>query len=205
VIFSAVIGSKEAIKGLMLSSITSHIEQLRDERELVQVFNESLFKRNKFVLGAIAQNRASSAILLDEIAKLSDRELHIKMGSLFPILGKNRKGLAVMRLVVLNPNTSPGTIEFLANSSSDEYVLGNIAGSPKVSLETLSRLERKKNYLIDWGLAGNRRTTSEIFEKLLTREQHFTHRTTLEIMLRNGQLPKEIQSRASEALKTYKK
>ena len=58
-----------------------------------------------------------------------------------------------MRLVISHPNVSPQTIEYLAESSASEYVLGDIAGSPKVSRETMSTLEAKRNYLIDWGLA----------------------------------------------------
>ena len=190
-------------KGLLLTSVVSQIQEMKTDQELQNTFDTSFFKSNKFVLGAIAQNPAVSAELLDRIAKLNDPSLHDAMGSLFPVLGDNRKGLAVMRLVVNNSNVSANTIEYLANTSQTDYVLGDIAGNPKTSIETLRRLEAKKDYLIDWGLAQNQKTPPDIFAKLLEREKYFTHRTTLEMLLRNPSSSPEIRIRASELLKEY--
>jgi hypothetical protein len=190
-------------KGLLLTSVVSQIQEMKTNQELQNVFDTSFFKSNKFVLGAIAQNPGASTDLLDLIAKLSDPSLHEAMGSLFPVLGDNGKGLAVMRLVVKNPNVSASTIEYLANTSRIDYILGDIAGNPKTSTETLRRLETKNNYLIDWGLAQNQKTPSDIFAKLLEREKYFTQRTTLEMLLRNPSTSPEILTRASELLKGY--
>ncbi len=176
---------------------------MKTDQQLQNVFDNSFFNRNKFVLGAIAQNPATSAELLDRVAKLNDPSLQNAMGSLFPVLGDNRKGLAVMRLVVKNPNVSASTIEYLANTSQTDYVLGDIAGNPKTSIETLRRLEAKRNYLIDWGLAQNQKTPPDVFSKLLEREKYFTQRTTLEMLLRNPSPSQEIRTRASELLKEY--
>ena len=166
-------------KGLLLTSIVSKIHDMNTNSELVHTFENSYFKHNKFVLGAIAQNPAAAAELLDRIAKLSDPSLHDAMGSLFPVLGDNRKGLAVMRLIVKNPSVSASTIEHLANTSQVDYVQGDIAGNPKTSIETLRRLETKTNYLIDWGLVQNPKTPPDVFSKLLDRAKYFTQRTTL--------------------------
>lgn len=195
-------------KGLLLTSVVSQIQGINTNQELLDTFENSYFKSNKFVLGAIAQNPAASAELLDQVAKLSDPGLSVSLqdtitGFLFPVLGDNRKGLAVMRLVVKNPNVSVGTIEFLANTSQVDYVLGDIAGSPKTSTETLRRLETKKNYLIDWGLAQNQKTPPDVFAKLLEREKYFTQRTTLEMLLRNPSTSPEIRTKATELLKEY--
>jgi len=190
-------------KGLLLTSITSRISGMNTNQELLNTFDNSYFKHNKFVLGAIAQNPVASPELLDRIAKLSDPSLHNGMGSLFPLLGENRKGLAVMRLVVMNPNVSADTIEYLASTSQTDYVLSNIAGSPKTSIETLRQLETKKDSLIDWGLAQNQKTPPDVFAKLLEREKYFTQRTTLEMLLRNPSTPPEIRTKASELLKEY--
>ncbi|MBI3305056.1 hypothetical protein HYZ80_01880 [Candidatus Parcubacteria bacterium] len=190
-------------KGLLLTSITSQIRGMNTNQELLNTFDNSFFNRDKFVLGAIAQNLAASPELLDSIAKLNDLSLQNAIGSLFPLLGDNRKGLAVMRLVVKNPNVSANTIEYLANTNQTDYVLGDIAGNSKTSIETLRRLELKKNYLIDWGLAQNQKTPSDVFSKLLEREKYFTQRTTLEMLLRNPSTSPEIRTRASELLKEY--
>ena len=190
-------------KGLLLTSVVSQIGKEESSQQLLNAFEDSYFKNNKFVLGAIAQNPAASAGLLDGIARLSDPELHKKMQSLFPLLGNNRKGLAVMRLVVRNQNVSASTIEYLASISKDDYVLSDIAVNPKTSDETLKRLETKNNYLIDWGLAQNPRIHPTILTKLLDREKYFTQRTTLELLLRNPSAPAEIRTRASELLKAY--
>ena len=190
-------------KGLILTSLTSQIRGMNSSQKLSDTFDNSYFNRNKFILGAITQNKATSAELLDRIAKLNDPSLQDAMGSLFPVLGDNRKGLAVMRLVIRNQNVSASTIEYLANSSQVDYVLGDIAGNPKTSVETLRRLEIKKNYLIDWGLAQNQKTPSDVFTKLLEREKYFTQRTTLEMLLRNPSAPSEVHTKASELLVGY--
>ena len=190
-------------KGLILTSLTSQIRGMNSSQKLSDTFDNSYFNRNKFILGAITQNKATSAELLDRIAKLNDPSLQDAMGSLFPVLGDNRKGLAVMRLVIRNQNVSASTIEYLANSSQVDYVLGDIAGNPKTSVETLRRLEIKKNYLIDWGLAQNQKTPHDVFAKLLEREKYFTQRTTLEMLLRNPSVPSEVHTKASESLADY--
>lgn len=191
------------VKGLLLTSIVSHIRGMNTNQELLDTFENSYFKRNKFVLGVIAQNPAVSPELLDRIAKLNYPSLHNAMGSLFPLLGDNRKGLAVMRLVVRNPNVTPSTIEYLASTSQVDYVLGDIAGEPKTSIETLRLLETKKNYLIDWGLAQNQKTPSDVRIKLLDRKKYFTQRATLEFLIRNPSTSPEIHKRATELLKEY--
>ena len=190
-------------KGLLLTSIVSQIHDMNTNQELVHAFENSYFKNNKFVLGAIAQNPVASAGLLDRIAKLSDPNLHDRMGSLFPVLGDNREGLAVMRLVVKNPNVSAKTIEYLADTSHVDYILGDITGNPNTSIETLRRLETKNNYLIDWGLAINPNTPPDVFSKLLDRKKHFTQQTTLELLIQNSSTPSEISTKASKLLQEY--
>jgi hypothetical protein len=190
-------------RGFLLTSITSQIQQATTERELSEILEGSHFKRNRFVLGGIAQNRAASAELLDSIARLDDPNLHEKMGSLFPLLGDNGKGLAVMRLVLRHHNVSPDTIEYLAGSSQVDYVLGDVAGNPKASIETLRSLEKREDYLIDWGLARNPNTPEDVFLKLLERAKYFTQRSTLKTLLRNPSISAEVRAEAFELLKEY--
>ncbi|MHC4448132.1 MAG: hypothetical protein ACYSXF_10185, partial [Planctomycetota bacterium] len=81
-----------------------------DTARLAAYLERGALRRDKFVLGAIAQNPAADASLLDEIAQLEDPSLHRKMGSLFPVLGGNQRGLAVMRLVARHANVSTTTL-----------------------------------------------------------------------------------------------
>jgi len=193
----------ELTRGFILTSITSQIQQATTERELLEIFEESHFKRNRFVLGGIAQNPAASAELLDSIARLDDPNLHEKMGSLFPLLGDNGKGLAVMRLVLRHRNVSSNTVEYLASSSQVDYVLGDAAGNPKASVDTLRSLEKYQDYLIDWGLARNPTTPEDVFLKLLEREKYFTQRSTLKTLLRNPSISAEVRAKASKLLEEY--
>lgn len=190
-------------KGLLLTSLVFEILVMKTDRELQHVLDDSFFKDDKFVLGAIAQNSSASPELLDQIAKLDNPALLQPLGSFFPLLGKNTKGLAVMRLVLTNPRVSERTIDYLATTSHLDYVLGDIAGNRKTPIKTLTLLESRKNYLIDWGLAHNLRTPPEVLAKLLDREEYFTQRTTLKILLRNPNATSEIRDRASELLKAY--
>jgi hypothetical protein len=192
-----------SVEGLLVTSAVSKIQKVTRYEELQDIFNTSYFKSNKFVLGALAQNQAASTELLDQIAKLDDPSLHVAMGSIFPVLGDNQKGLAVMRLVVRNKNVSLDTIEYIGNISQIDYVLGDVAGNEKTSIATLRKLGLKNKYLIDWGLAQNQNTPTDLFNTLLEREKNFTQRTTLEMLLQNPSASPEILSRANELLKQY--
>lgn len=194
---------KEVMAYFFVMNAVSKVEQTEDNDNLVLIFNESFMGRNKFVLGALAQKRTVSPELLDRIARLKDPDLYEAMGSLLPVLGKNGKGLAVMRLVVENPNVSTETVEYLAANTKQEYVLSTIAGSSKTSEATLKKLEQEKNYLVDWGLAQNQNLPQDVFTRLLDRKKDFTQRTTLEMILRNPSVSTDIQNKARELLAVY--
>ena len=191
---------KEVVTGFFVMKVVTEVEQAQNNDKLITIFNETILGRNKFVLGAMAQKQTASSELLDKIAHLEDPELYEAMGSLLPLLGENGKGLAVMRLVVSNHNVLPETVEYLSANTKQEYVLSTIAGSPKSSEATLRRLEQERNYLIDWGLAQNRNTPQDVFARLLDRKKDFTHRTTLEMLLRNPSTPTDLQNKARELL-----
>lgn len=193
--------AKETVTGFDEMKTVSEVERAENNEKLVKIFNESFLKRDKFVLGAIAQKEAASPELLDKIAHLPDSELYEAMGSYFPVLGKNGKGLAVMRLVVSNPHVSSGTVEYLAAHTQNAYVLGDIASSPKTSVVTLRKLEQEKNYLIDWDLAFNRSTPPDVFAHLLERGKSSTHRITLETLVQNPSASADVKKKAAEILK----
>lgn len=194
--------AKEIVTGWIVMNLVSEIENTGNNEKLVKIFNDSFLGQNKFVLGAMALKPTVSQELLDQIAHLENSELYEAMGSLLPLLGSNSKGLCVMRLVVVNDNVSPKTIEYLATKTKQEYVLGTIAGSSKTSEATLRKLAQQENYLVDWGLAQNRNTPQDVFPLLLNRKKDFTHRTTLEMLLRNQSVPVDVQSEARKILES---
>jgi hypothetical protein len=195
---------KEAVTGIFVMKTVAEVEQADSAEKLNSILEQSVWGKNKFVLGVIAQKRIASPELLDRIAHLSDPELQEAMGSFLPVMGKNGKGLAVMRLLVDNPNVTPQTIEFLAVSSHEKYVLGDIAANSKTSLATLEKLAQEKNYLVDWGLAQNPNTPPHIFALLLDRNKDSSQKVTLDLIQRNPAAPSDVQAKAQEILKTWK-
>jgi hypothetical protein len=75
-------------------------------RELERAFHESKFRGDKFFLGALAQHPAASAELLEAIARLEDAALSEPMGSLWDVMGENRKGEPVLALAARHPNAT---------------------------------------------------------------------------------------------------
>lgn len=206
--------------GIILTNVVDSVRTMNETR-IDKFLESSLFRSNKFALGALAQNESASAAALDKIARLQRPELHDKMWTVWPVMAGNGKGLAVMRLVVGNPNVSEETIEYLARMSQNELLfgdtvenlerinqngllLGDIAANPKTSIETLRRLEAKKNSSIDWGLSRNPKSPPDVFIKLLNREKYFTQEVTLKHLLENPSTPSEVKTKASVLLDEYK-
>jgi hypothetical protein len=165
-------GAKFLVEGTYLTHLV-HEVKFMNEAELSKTIDMPFFGKNKFVLGAIAQNKSASGALLRTIGYINDKDLHKKMWSVFPIMGENTHGLAVMRLVARHPNVLPETLEYLAGSQ-DDYVLGDVAANEKTSVETLKMLSLKRTYLIDWGLARNTSTPSDILDRLSESDNEYT-------------------------------
>ena len=200
---TATFGITYIIYGIIFTLAVNDVRTI-NEAGIDQFLESSMFRSNKFALGALAQNQNVSAAVLDKIARLQLPELHDKMGTVWPVMDGNGKGLAVMRLVVRSSNVSERTIEYLASTSQNDYVLSDIAANPKTSIETLRILETKKNYLIDWGLSQNPKSPPDVFSKILDREKYFTQRTTLDLLLQNPSIPSEVRIKASALLSEYK-
>ena len=165
-------GTVFSAEGVYLSSLVHNIQVMNDQ-ELRDTFDRPFFGRNKFVLGSIAGNKNASGELLHTIGMIDDDDLYEKMWSVFDVMGENRHGLAVMRLVARNKNAYPDTLEHLAKCSND-YVLGDVAGNEKTSVKTLVRLSKRKTYLVDWGLARNPETPPDILSELSQSESEYT-------------------------------
>lgn len=184
---------------IVLTNAVNEINAMQ-ATDLDAYIKDSSFRNNKFVLGAIVQNPNVSEAVLDQIAKTPEPELHERMGSIWPIMGTNGKGLAVMRLIVRHPNVSPSTLEYLARTSTVDYVLSDIAANPKTSMDTLIQLETKNDYLIDVGLAQNNKAPISVMRKLLDRKKEYV----LTSLADNPAAPLDIKRQASVLLAQIK-
>ena len=64
------------------------------------------------------------------------------------MMGNNKKGLAVMRLVALHPLVMPQSLEHIANNTSNDYVISSVVSNEKTPVYILEREVNKNNY--DW-------------------------------------------------------
>lgn len=153
---------------------------------------------NRFVLAAIAMNPAASGSTLGRIAALEDPALHRKLFGSRGLLRDNRRGLAVMRLVVRNQKVLAEALEALAKSD-DPYVLGDVAGhekTPRASLEGIwaRRGEIREVYLIDSGMARNAAAPAEILRELAERSRN---QYVLYNLMRNRGAPEDVKALAA--------
>jgi hypothetical protein len=133
--------------------------------ELGAALRTSPWRDDPVFLAAVAQNPATTAEMLDEIARRGDRRLHEKLYGSDRVLGKNRKGLAVMRLVAMHPNVTEATLVRLAESRND-YVIHTVLGNPKTPESVLRRFAGRDHHLYDWGIALNPSTPRAVVAQL---------------------------------------
>jgi len=151
--------------GLRLESATREVEGM-DVAQLERAFEDSPFRRNRYYLGALVQNPAAGANLLGRVAALRDPDLYEPMGSLWDVMGSNRKGLAVMRLVARHPNADEATLARLASDPDAQAVVHELAANPKTPTAVLERWFNSTDYLVEWGLALNPKTPQRVMQRL---------------------------------------
>jgi hypothetical protein len=78
-----------------------------------------------------------------------------------------------LREAATNPHTAPDDLEKLAESTN-EYVLGDVAGNPKLSLAALRKLADRRGYQVEWGRAHNRSTPDDILFRLADSPNEYT-------------------------------
>ena len=103
----------EVDRGLRLEAAVREVQDM-DAAQLERSYEDSPFKSDRYFLGALVQNPAARANLLGRIAALPDPDLYEPMGSLWDVMGANRKGLPVMRLIAGHPNADAATRALLA-------------------------------------------------------------------------------------------
>ena len=180
----------EIQRGLRLEAAVREVKGM-DVLQLQHAFEDSPFKRDRYFLGALAQNPAAGGGLLARIAALRDAALFEPMGSLWDVMGSNRKGLAVMRLVARHPNTDPATLEKLALDPDAQQVVHELAANPKTPLPVLARWFDSTDYLVEWGLALNPKTPQRVMERLAASTNLYTRMN----LTYNRETPREILER----------
>ena len=155
----------EVQRGLRLEGAVRELRGM-DAPQLERAFTDSPWHRDRYYLGAIAQNKQANAALLARIAALEDPELYERMGSLWDVMGENRKGLAVMRLVARHPNTGSETLARFAAQPRNDYVLHEVLANPRTPLASLERHFESTDYLAEWGLALNPQTPPRVLQRL---------------------------------------
>ncbi len=180
--------------GIVLTLEVARVRMM-GETELEGFLERSMLRENRFVLGALAQNSNASAAVLDRVAQMPDQDLHLKMWSVWPVMGENGKGLAVMRLIARHPNVSETTLVRLSKSS-DEYVQGDVVENSKTPVSIISEYAKNPGYLIQWGLARNPKTPADILGSLASTGNEYTRssvasnvNTPIEILIRLAKDP----------------
>ncbi|MCU1329166.1 MAG: Leucine rich repeat protein [Bryobacterales bacterium] len=151
-------------RGNDLEQEVARVERM-NSAQLEAVMRDPKLARNKFILGAIATHPKASASVLHKIVATDLPELSESMSSAFEVLGKNGRGMAVMRLVARHPNAAPEDLEFLANSktlSVREYA----ASSGKLSEATIRRLANEDPFAMAYNLSGNAATPRDVLSTL---------------------------------------
>jgi hypothetical protein len=158
--------------------------------EVRHALQTSPWRDEPLFLAGVAQNPAATSEILDAIARRPDPNLHEKLYGSDRVLGKNRKGLAVMRLVALHPNVTEATLVHLAESRND-YVLNTVLANPKTPEPVLRRYAGRGNYLYDWGIASNARTPPDLLVPLASSANEYTRA----MIARNPRTPPDVLAR----------
>ena len=155
----------EILRGLRLETAVREVRDM-DVAQLGRAFADSPFRQDRYFLGAIAQNPAAQGDVLGRIAALRDPELYEPMGSLWDVMGDNRKGLAVIRLVARHPNTDAATLANLATEPNAQVAVHELAANPRTPMPVLERWFNSTDYLVEWGLALNPNTPQRVMARL---------------------------------------
>ena len=183
----------EVWRGLALERAVAEVKGM-SAAQLEDAFERSRWSGDKFFLGAIAQHKRASERLLERIAQLPDPELYEKMGSFWDVMGANRKGLAVMRLVAAHPNAGAAALETLAAKPEAEYVLSDVLRNPKTPMKVLERHFGSTDYLVEWGLALNSNTPPAVLERLSKSANQYTRLN----LTNNAATPRPILERLAK-------
>jgi len=155
----------EVTRGLALERAVRGVRAL-DARALDAAFERSPWNRDRFYLGVLVQREDAGPALLDRIAALDDPALYEPLGSLWDVMGENRKGIAVMRLLANHGSVRGETLARLANGPRADVLRHELARNPNTPPKVLERWLDSTDYLVEWGLALNPNTPPAVLERL---------------------------------------
>jgi hypothetical protein len=163
-------------------------------QQLERAFDDAPWRRDKYFLGALAGNEAAGAVLLERIASLEDPDLYEPMWSLWDVMGENRKGLAVMRLVARHPNASGATLGRLEAHPEAGKLMTEILANPNLPPQVLAKHYDDTDYRAEWGLALNPKTPPAVMERLAQSPNRYSRMNLLD----NKATPREILERLAK-------
>jgi len=182
----------EVQRGLRLEAAVHGVRAM-DVLALARAYEaDTPFQRDRFFLAALAQHPQAGAQLLGRIAGMRDPDLYQPMGSIWDVLGENRQGLAVMRLVARHPNTDEETLARLADAAdagpNAQKPVFELAANPRTPSPVLARWYDSTDTQAEWGLALNPKTPQRVLLRLAASQSPTTR---LHLTL-NKETPREI-------------
>ena len=161
-------GAWQVTEGLSLERAVAETRGM-STGDLERAATESPWRQNRFYIGAIAQNPAASEALLERLSHLPEAlpeaELYEPLGSLWDVKLDNRKGLAPIRLLALNPNVGAATLAHLAEGPDAPKVISDILRNPKTPMRILAKHFETPDPQAQWGLALNPMLPVAVMEK----------------------------------------
>ena len=185
-----VLVSDAVTRGLQLEAAVREVRSM-DVVQLGRAYVKSPLREDRYFLGALAQNPSASGALLGRIADRNEAELHEPMGSLWDVMGENRKGLSVMRLVARHPNTDAATLARLAAGPNAQSVVYELLANPRTPQAVLASYYDSTEQLAEWGLALNPKTPQRVIERLAGSANLYTRLN----LTNNSATPREILDR----------
>jgi hypothetical protein len=168
-------------------------------RDGERLFASSPWRRNKYFLGALAENTVTSAAVLEGIARLEDPELFEPMWSVWNVMGDNHGGEAVMRLVARHANASGATLARLEAHPRAQEVITEILANPNTPDPILAKYFDNTHPHVEWGLARNPKTPPAVMERLARSDRLHAR---MNLVLHNPATPRAILEQLAEDVNT---
>lgn len=180
----------EAQRGLRLEAAVREVRAM-DVLALDRAYEEGPFHRDPYFLAALAQHPGARADLLTRIASQQGPEFYAPLGSLWDVMGENRQGHSVMRLVARHPNTDGEALARLAEGPNAGSIATELAANPRMPPRVLERWFDAADEAIERGLALNPKTPQRVLERLAASRDLYTRLN----LAYNKATPREILDR----------
>ncbi len=126
-----------------VSSIINKIEKMNGAQlaQAVEQYKNESSEEKPFIYSAIVTSPNADPHIFHQVVLLQDPSLSQNMWSITGLLGKNKRGYPVLRLIALNHKTKAQTLALLANEKNN-YILDSVAGNPNTPIETLYAIHK---------------------------------------------------------------